>query len=386
MSTGLHIYIKPITEELPKGAIRVKDLVEIANSLEDAMSRLIQQDMGYSPETKLLKQSKDFGSLIVTDLTKGSCGIQAMPESLLKPEGSSARAATRALETLNKAFAYQAQEERWPKWLPETSRHKLGLAFRELSKNEALLEVTIALSNAESKTYQLTKPRVTTLEKQSDNQIEDRVQIIGIVTNINMNAQTFRVSVNGRIHRIESDRDFIMKYVDPIHWGKIMFYAYRKPGEQTLHKPHEATKAEPNTEEEMIVLSAIDELENTDAFKYVHQRIERFRGFEKNWDSYNSNKPSPDKLNSAMDFFRGVCRSFLAFDMVPVVPFAVPTPEGHIQFEWTTPKGELELEVLGDNHFLYLHSPVDGEETEGECDRWQAMYFIRSLSKGDGYI
>ena len=79
-----------------------------------------------------------------------------------------------------------------------------------------------------------------------------------------------------------------------------------------------------------------------------------------NWDTYGSPPPTDIAVDVSLDIIDKI-----SIQNLPV-PHVVPVPGGGIQFEWTVPPRELELEILPNGSIEFLKSENGEPHQEGE--------------------
>ena len=95
-------------------------------------------------------------------------------------------------------------------------------------------------------------------------------------------------------------------------------------------------------------------------FEKILEKIIAISELEDNWDTQGAPQINPDCLLAAIKLL--VC---IAQPDTPE-PIVLPTLNGGIQFEWHTPKVELEIEILDISGFIVLFKDQDGNEIDWE--------------------
>lgn len=93
----------------------------------------------------------------------------------------------------------------------------------------------------------------------------------------------------------------------------------------------------------------------------LESMIELLR-LEEDWDSYGAGAFEPQAIPLGLDLLR------LTMSESTPIPLVVPAPRGGLQFEWHSPRYEIEVEVLPDGLLSYLFEDVEQsfeDEVEG---------------------
>lgn len=106
------------------------------------------------------------------------------------------------------------------------------------------------------------------------------------------------------------------------------------------------------------------------------ERIAAFSSLPENWDSYGGVGLSDKARHAALRFVVQLLTDNLL--SVSNEQDILPIPTGGIQFEWSGPGGDLEVEIDQDGNFHSLMEPVIGEYEESSRDRPLSWLEVRS--------
>ena len=111
----------------------------------------------------------------------------------------------------------------------------------------------------------------------------------------------------------------------------------------------------------------------------IVEKLYELSNLSGNWDSYGGQQVQPECANATFEILATTMR-----EKTPL-PWIVPTPEGHVQFEWHIHDIDLEVEVssLTSIHVLYedLRSEDPVEEFELDYDLTKLQSLIDGITR-----
>lgn len=110
------------------------------------------------------------------------------------------------------------------------------------------------------------------------------------------------------------------------------------------------------------------------------EKIASFSGLPENWDSYGGVGLSDEARHAALQFVVQLLTDTLLNSSIDLD--ILPIPTGGIQFEWSGPGGDLEVEIDQDGHFHSLMDPASGDTEESSRDRPLSWLEVRSQIRG----
>lgn len=380
-STKIEIAVSK--KHLPSGAVLLSDAGTLVDGFQDAVARIIQQQLGYQASGRLRKESQDLSTMVLVGIGEGSGVLECetLPindESEIRdPVSVAAYELVSAIETYNRTKI-------WPTNLPASIRNRFGQAVAPvIDGSDGSNTITISVKeNGSSLDCYIDSFVEEALQLPDEFPIHEQVEIVGEMYDINKRSKSFKLETGqGTVEVKFGEKNFAE--VDRLRWDRIFVSGF--PVDERCRSIENLTalrKAE-NSEEVGIVLpSAMREVERSQAVLYARQKSEEFRALSDGWDSYKATSPAKSTIDFALNFLQDATSMFAAYSLVLPTPFFAPTLNGGVQFEWEKSGRELELEITRPNDFCYL-KVSDHSESEGMASRWEAMRLIRWVFTGE---
>lgn len=370
MTPKIHIIIERHGQ--PKGKIRLRDLQHLAAGFQDAMNRIIHLGLGYPATSKTKDDAEKRGDLYLEGIQAGSCdlvcGLETVPQRGPPPQ-------LYALRELGNGIQNRRNQNAWPAWMPETTRFPVGRVVRRLLVDDRD-HINVEVVNG-------TLINHFTIDRQMAQQMVepdpiyegDPVRLVGNISELYFDKNGAKVRCGHRTIEVGAVSKEIFEDIYQICRqrvilsGESMDHQCKRAKIKTVVKAADADEDGIFTEGEASGGEA--------QILYVGQKIEEFRTYKANWDSYGAKAISAQALNFAKVFFNGAYTRLAAHGFPQPDVFVCPTTTGGVQFEWTVKGRELELEIQQGEKFMFLK----GDE-EGSCDRWEAMRLIEWVATG----
>ncbi len=363
-------------EGIPDGVINFEDLHRLSSALQDSFCRMIQHDLGYPVRTKILKISKDLGTIGLKGITSGSATLCAIPTSTFD---NGPDATFFAAKNVIRAVNHFLSCGQWPNYLPPFVRNKLGGALSSLFKKETKLTLEI---NGQDNEHCEIDSRVRKSLQVKERFNSDPIEIIGKIVKLDAEKHYCQVRAASRLIKVETKERY-WQFFDKNRWKRV--YIKGVPCDQKLSIIQDISEVRfPNTSEEdgIYTLKEKSDAEATQAYQTILNKSEKFRKFNNfGWDSYNAQPIDEQVIDFSLDFMRAICQVILSYKKEPPIPFFVPTLTGGVQMEWEVEDKSLEIEIHAKDKFSYFYKDKDVEQ-EGNCNRWKAINLILNLVGG----
>ncbi len=131
---------------------------------------------------------------------------------------------------------------------------------------------------------------------------------------------------------------------------------------------------------------SIETIRQSEAYMQIRSQLDSFIALPEGWDSYSARKISLGSANEALTIYEKIMMQFATIDENLLQPSVVPLPDGGVQFEWTTPRGELEVEFHGKSVFPMLYTDrLNNRDEELENANLSTLmsYLFRIFGEGD---
>lgn len=367
---------------LPKGTVLLADAGVLAEGFQDALARVIQQQLGYSTRGRLRKEAIELSALLLIGVREGSgileCKTLPEPDSAMRsPVSAAAFELIASIETYNRTNT-------WPPNLPSSIRNKFGQAVAPVvSGSDESTTVIISIEeNGLVRDCYIDSSVEEALQIPEEFSITEPVQVIGQMYDINRDTMTFKLDTGqGRVDVRVNEDDF--GNVDRLRWKRVFVEGFPTDERcRSLESVSGLRRAEENEENGIMLPSEMFSVERTAALISAREKAEGIRVLPEFWDSYNAPPPAQSTIDFALNFLRDAAAMLATYNTELPSPFFVPTLSRGVQFEWEIEGRELELEIPSPNEFRYL-KVSDNEESEDSASRWLAMRLIHWIATGE---
>lgn len=380
MTSKINIAISKRT--LPSGTVLLADAGVLVEGFQDALARIIQQQLGYSVRSRLRKEAIELSALLLVGVGEGSGVLecQTLPESnstMPSPASVAASELVASIETYNRTRS-------WPPNLPSTIRNKFGRTVAPVisGSDEPTTVILSVEENGSVRDCYIDSSVEEALQMPEEFSTAEPVVAVGKMYDINMDSRTFKIDTGeGRVEvRVDEDD---LDNVDRLRWGRVTVTGFPTDERcRSLENISSLRRAEENEEDGITLPSEMSSVDRKEALVYAKERAEEFRTLSDHWDSYEALPPALSTIDFALNFLRDVATMLAAYDIDLPVPFFVPTLSRGVQFEWEVGSRDLELEIPSANEFRYLKIGSN-EEREGSASRWEAMRLIHWVATGE---
>jgi len=369
---------------LPPGKVLLSDASVLTEGFQDALARIIQQQLGYQVRGRLRKEAKDLSEILLVGVSEGS-GVLECETFSVSESNMSSPATTAAFELVASIENYNRMGA-WPPGLSSSVRNRLGRAVSPIiSGSDETATIIISVEeNGLTRDCYIDSSVEEALQSPEEFSTVEQVELVGKIYDINVDNSTFKLDTGqGRTEIVVEESD--LDTVDDLRWKRVFVAGF--PTDERCRKIENISGLRLAEDEEVDGIRLPNEMRNierTEALVVVKDKAEDIRNLPDRWDSYHASSPSRSTVDFAIHFLRDAATMCANYDVELPVPFFAPMINGGVQFEWEKADRELELEISKPNYFSYLKISGDVED-EGFASRWEVMRLIYWIATGEQY-
>lgn len=369
---------------LPPGKVLLADASALTEGFQDALARIIQQQLGYQARGKLRKEAKNLSEILLVGVSEGSGVLEC--ETFFEAGSSvSSPAVTAAFELVASIENYNRTGD-WPPSLPSNVRNRLGKTISPIisgSDETATIFISVEENGSKRDCY-IDSSVEEALQAPEEFSTVEQIEVVGKMYDINVDNGIFKLDTGqGRVEVKIEDSD--LDTVDELRWKRVFVAGF--PTDERCRKIENISglrSAEEDEEDGISLPREMLTIERSESLAEVNEKAKDIRNLSDGWDSYNASSPSRSTIDFAINFLRDAVAMCASYGLELPAPFFVPMVNGGVQFEWEIADRELELEIAKPNYFSYLKISSD-MENEGSASRWEVMRLIYWVVTGEQY-